>query len=142
MGNDLKQKNNLQSEKLNDQKSILTCQDNKIVDLQMKLSTSSEENIKLKENIKDLQKEIQDHNDMTQQRSHCVSQNDTFEMDVSMDDPKRILSPPRGETMGGIVTLQLQQDIEQLKSDLAKEKQQQESFVTMYNEEKTRAGLL
>ena len=56
-----------------------------------------------------MRKEIRDQQDVTDNRH---SRNATFDvLDVSMDNPNNILSPPRGETMGEIVTLQLRQEI-------------------------------
>ena len=117
---DLRQKNELQNEKLNEKNSILICHENKVTSLEMKLMAESEESNKLQEMIKELKKEIQDQQDATQQRHFSNFQNETFEMDVSIDNPRKILSPQPavGEAMSEIVTLQLEQQIDELKNDM------------------------
>ena len=72
------------------------------------------QNKELQQTIDALRKEIRDQQDVTDNRH---SRNATFNvLDVSMDNPNNILSPPRGETMGEIVTLQLRQEIGMLYS--------------------------
>ena len=67
------------------------------------------QNKELQQTIDALRKEIRDQQDVTDNRH---SRNATFDvLDISMDNPNNILSPPRGETMGEIVTLQLRQEI-------------------------------
>ena len=120
--------------KLDVTKDILTEKDasnkmlqEKVSDFQLKMVEGSAENQKLKDTVEELQKhvkELQAINIHRQSDIHMFGgdHRQSAAFDISMDNPESILSPPRGETLGDAVVLNLQDEISSLKSEVEQSK--------------------
>ena len=122
---DLKTKFEAAKEKVSEEESKNALLDHKVTDFQLKLVAGENQNQRLKEAVDDLQRQVRELQDINSHhgqsemglfRSH--RQSEAF--DISMDNPQNILSPPRGETLGDAVVLNLQDEISTMKGEMDK----------------------
>ena len=107
--------------KLTDKEAKNAMLEHKVADFQMKLVSGETENQRLKETVDDLQKqvrELQAINVHRQSEAFFSSHRQSEAFDISMDNPQNILSPPRGETLGDAVVLNLQEEIATMKVEM------------------------
>ena len=109
--------------KLNDKSSNLKLIENKLTDAELKTMNLGSENDQLRDNIKELNKQIAEMQAISSDRQSMI-----FELggdnlnDISLDNPRGIMSPPTGptgESMGDMVVLGLQEEISTLKSQIS-----------------------
>ena len=111
-------RNETQSKKLQEKIAQVAKMEKLVGESQLKNDSYSEEILKLQQTINDLKKEIQDIKDVHQERQARKNNDTTFEMDVTSDNSKSLLSlGPSGESMADVVALQLRQDIDNLKTE-------------------------
>ena len=112
-------------EKVSEEESKNALLEHKVTDFQLKLVAGENQNQRLKEAVDDLQRQVRELQDINSHhgqsemglfRSH--RQSEAF--DISMDNPQNILSPPRGETLGDAVVLNLQDEISTMKGEMDK----------------------
>ena len=113
-------------EKVTERETKNALLEHKVTDFQLKLVAGENQNQRLKEAVDDLQKQVRELQDIN---SHHGSQSEiggffssnhrqSEAFDISMDNPQNILSPPRGETLGDAVVLNLQDEIATMKGQM------------------------
>ncbi len=112
-----------------------------VEDFKMKLVTASNEKEEMRETISELNRQVTELQNMTMQMPRQSDAHELLLGDISMDDARGILSPPKhdanGEVIGKSIVLTLKEDIANLNEQLADEKNKTEMLVAQLDAEKS-----
>ena len=137
---DLQAKFEVAKEKLKEKEADNAILERKISDFKIKEVDEGNEAQKLRDTIEELQKQINELEAINIHRQSGVNMygsdhRQSAAFDISMDNPHNILSPPRGETLGDAVVMNLQEEIATLKAEI------EQSNSALLTEQEKRAQL-